>query len=54
MLPLIIGALEDQKDLQDQVSEGVAQSTALETAECPIEQGIDQAQLAEDKSTSKQ
>jgi HemY protein len=54
MLPLIIGALEDQKDLQDHVSEGEAQSAAFETAEDPMEQGIDQAQPAEDKSTSKQ
>ena len=54
MLPLIIGALEDQKDLQDHVSEGEAQSAAFETAEDPMEQSIDQAQPAEDKSTSKQ
>ncbi|MDG2405784.1 MAG: heme biosynthesis HemY N-terminal domain-containing protein [Paracoccaceae bacterium] len=54
MLPLIIGALDDQNDLQGHVPEGEAQRPALETEADTTEKVVDQAQPAEDKSTSKQ
>ena len=53
MLPLIIGTLKEQNDLQGDVLRNEALGTTLKMVEDPTEKDSDHPQNSEEKSISK-